>query len=72
MQNTARLELVSSVLEDFADYHDYHDYHDDRADSECEILEIRSTCRDSLSENFINEIEAWARQALGSNGFGDY
>jgi hypothetical protein len=28
--------------------------------------------RDSLSENFNNEIEAWARQALASNGFGDY
>ena len=28
--------------------------------------------RDSLSENFINEIEAWARQTLGANGFGDY
>ena len=28
--------------------------------------------RDSLSENFNNEIEAWARQAIASNGFGDY
>ena len=28
--------------------------------------------RDSLSENFNNEIEAWARQAMASNGFGDY
>ncbi len=28
--------------------------------------------RDSLSENFNNEIEAWARQATASNGFGDY
>ena len=28
--------------------------------------------RDSLSENFNNEIEAWAMQAMASNGFGDY
>jgi hypothetical protein len=28
--------------------------------------------RDSLSENFNDEIEAWARQAMASNGFGDY
>ena len=28
--------------------------------------------RDSLSENFNTEIEAWARQAMASNGFGDY
>ena len=28
--------------------------------------------RDSLSENFVNEIEAWARQALAANGFADF
>jgi len=28
--------------------------------------------QDWLSENFIAEIDAWARQALASNGFGDY
>jgi hypothetical protein len=28
--------------------------------------------RDSLSENFNNEIEAWARHAMASNGFGGY
>jgi hypothetical protein len=28
--------------------------------------------RDSLSENFNSELDAWARQALASNGFGDY
>ncbi len=25
-----------------------------------------------LSEIFFNEIDAWARQALAANGFGDY
>ncbi len=28
--------------------------------------------RDSLSEIFFNEIDAWARQTLAANGFGDY
>ena len=28
--------------------------------------------RDSLSEIFFNEIDAWARQALAANGFGDF
>ena len=28
--------------------------------------------RDSLSENFVNEIEAWARHALAANGFADF
>jgi len=28
--------------------------------------------RDSLSEIFNSELEAWARHAMASNGFGDY
>ena len=32
----------------------------------------QSRDRDSLSENFNDEIEAWARHAIASNGFGDY
>ncbi len=28
--------------------------------------------RESSSENFIDEIEVWARRALAANGFGDY
>ena len=28
--------------------------------------------QDSLSESFIAEIDAWARQTLAANGFGDY
>ena len=28
--------------------------------------------RESLSENFNAEIDAWARRALAANGFGDY
>jgi hypothetical protein len=38
------------------------------------VIAIRSRYRerDSLSENFIDELEAWARQCLGTSGFDDY
>jgi hypothetical protein len=39
---------------------------------EGEIVEFDFRHRDSLSENFNDEIEAWARHSLASNGFGDY
>jgi hypothetical protein len=44
------------------------------AQQKLEIVQSRtlSRDRDSLSENFNNEIEAWARHAIASNGFGDY
>jgi hypothetical protein len=28
--------------------------------------------RESLSENFMSELEGWARHSLAANGFGDY
>jgi len=28
--------------------------------------------QDPMSESFIAEIDAWARQSLAANGFGDY
>jgi len=39
---------------------------------DCEIVEYDFRHRDSLSENFNEEIDAWARHSLASNGFGDY
>ena len=27
---------------------------------------------ESLFENFVDEVDAWARRALAANGFGDY
>jgi len=33
---------------------------------------VQNRYRDSLSENFNNELDAWARHALASNGFGGY
>jgi len=37
-----------------------------------DIVEFDFRHRDSLSEIFNEEIDAWARHALASNGFGDY
>ena len=37
-----------------------------------EIVEFCPEHRESLSENFLAEIDAWARHSLASNGFGDY
>lgn len=41
---------------------------------ECEVVTFGRERyeRESLSENFINELDAWARHALAANGFGDY
>ncbi|HKJ51746.1 MAG TPA: hypothetical protein VKB27_09580 [Gammaproteobacteria bacterium] len=63
MENTARNSRMMETVEEFLS---------EQAD--CEVLEFTrdSYRRDSLSENFVNEIEAWARHALASNGFGDY
>jgi hypothetical protein len=43
-------------------------------ETDCDIVEFppANIKRDSLSEIFLDEIDAWARQALAANGFGDY
>jgi hypothetical protein len=41
-------------------------------ETDCEVVQFDFRQRDSLSENFINEIESWAMHCLASNGFGDY
>jgi hypothetical protein len=43
-------------------------------ETDCDIVEFThaNIKRDSLSEIFLDEIDAWARQALAANGFGDY
>ena len=35
-------------------------------------LKLVTGNQDSSSESFIAEIDAWARQTLAANGFGDY
>lgn len=39
---------------------------------ECDVIEFNPQERESLSENFIEEIDAWARHSLARNGFCDY
>jgi len=43
-----------------------------KADSDIVEFSPANIKRDSLSEAFYDEIDAWARQALAANGFGDY
>lgn len=40
----------------------------------CEIVQLmsESCARESMSEYSNDELEAWARHALASNGFGDF
>ncbi len=40
----------------------------------CERVELGNVCEAAESPfvNLVDEIEAWARHALASNGFGDY
>ena len=37
-----------------------------------EIVEFSPEHHESLSLDFLDEIDAWARHSLASNGFGDY
>ena len=39
---------------------------------DCEIVEFSPQHHESISLNFLDEIDAWARHSLASNGFGDY
>ena len=63
MDNALANALVLEAIEDLTTYTE-----------ECEIVPLRPEqyVRESLSENFINELDAWARHALAANGFGDY
>ena len=44
----------------------------DFADAQSDAGPARNPVAESLFENFVDEIDAWARQALAANGFGDY
>jgi len=63
MENTLANEIVLEAIEGLTTHSE-----------ECEIVTLRPEqyVRESLSENFIDELDAWARHALAANGFGDY
>ncbi len=63
MENLAIDQRLTAAVEDLDDTY-----------SDAEIVEFDRDYlqRDSLSENFINEIEGWARHALAANGFSDF
>ena len=61
MNNLA--ENLEAIVEAESDRYDQLD---------CEIIEFSPEPRESLSENYLEEIDAWARHSLASNGFGDY
>ena len=56
-------ESIDSVCEEVS----YLDY-----DTDCEVITLRAAERESLSENFMHELEAWARHSLAMNGFADF
>jgi hypothetical protein len=55
-------------MEDFSNHYEEPEF------SEADIVEYKMGYHqsESLHENYVSEIDAWARQALASNGFGDY
>lgn len=44
----------------------------DPGDTEPSSAPELAPARESLFENFVDEIDIWARRALAANGFGDY
>ena len=54
---------IDSIIESEANFEDQAD---------CEIIELDVLQRDSLSDNFHAELDAWARHCIAANGFGDY
>jgi hypothetical protein len=63
---------MENLAQDLEPEFDSESNHDTQQKLEIVQTRTQSRDRDSLSENFNNEIEAWARQAIASNGFGDY
>ena len=61
MNNLA--ENLETIVEAEANSHDQ---------LEADVVEIDSMRRESLSENFHAELDAWVRHSLALNGFTDY
>ena len=63
---------MENLAQDLEPEFDSESNHDTQQKLEIVQTRTQSRDRDSLSENFNDEIEAWARHAIASNGFGDY
>jgi hypothetical protein len=61
---------MNNLAENFETIFAVETDHYDQLDSD--VVEIIAPRRESLSENFFEELDAWARHSLGLNGFGDY
>ena len=61
MNNLA--ENLETIVEAESDRYDQLD---------CEIIEFSPEHHGSLSVNFFEELDAWVRHSLASNGFSDY
>ena len=63
MSNSLANEHAPQEVEDLAS-----------GEGECDIIPLRPRQleRESLSDDFVYQLEAWVRHALTSNGFGDY
>ncbi|MEM7564702.1 MAG: hypothetical protein AAF353_16880 [Pseudomonadota bacterium] len=60
--------MSSEFLNEFSEFYEAPE------SNEADVVEFKlgHHMRESLHDNYINEIDIWARQALASNGFGDY
>jgi hypothetical protein len=61
MNNLA--ENLETIVEAESDRYDQLD---------CEIVEFSPEHHESFSVNFLEELDAWVRHSLTSNGFGEY
>jgi hypothetical protein len=61
---------MNNLAENLESIFEAESVHLDQFDSE--IVEFSPEHRESLSVNFLDEIDAWARHSLAANGFGDF
>lgn len=68
MENTARNESMTQAPEEIDQSRQTPE------SGECEIVAFspKSRQRESMFENFVDEIDAWARHAMAQNGFADF
>ena len=68
MENAARTLMSSEFLNEFSDFYE----NPESIDADIVEFKLGFQQRKSLHDDYVSEIDAWARQALASNGFGDY